>query len=64
MKLLCSIDSDRAKFLRALTGLDWLDATQYHLSIDTSVFGLDKAEDIILDTLHARFADVKIEARN
>jgi CMP/dCMP kinase len=63
MKLLCSIDSERANYLRALTGQDWLDARQYHLSLDTSVLGLDKAEDIILYTLQSRFGDIKIEPK-
>jgi len=36
-----------------------LDARQYHLSLDTGVLGLDKAEDIIIKTLQARFSDVK-----
>ena len=58
LKLISSIDRDRGSYLRALTGQDWLDARQYHLSLDTGVLGLDKAEDIILDTFRARFNDV------
>ena len=58
LKLISSIDHDRGSYLRALTGQDWLDARQYHLSLDTGVLGLDKAEDIILDTFRARFSDV------
>jgi cytidylate kinase len=58
LKLISSIDHDRGSYLRALTGQDWLDARQYHLSLDTGVLGLDKAEDIILDTFRARFNDV------
>ena len=58
LKLISSIDHDRGSYLRALTGQDWLDARQYHLSLDTGVLGLDKDEDIILDTFRARFNDV------
>ncbi len=63
LKLIGSIDHDRGFYLRALTGQDWLDARQYHLSIDTGVLGLDKAEDIILDTFQARFSEVKLGSR-
>jgi cytidylate kinase len=63
LKLIKSIDQDRGYYLKALTGQDWLDARQYHLSLDTGVLGLDKAEDIILKTLQARFGDVNLEAR-
>jgi cytidylate kinase len=42
-------DSDRArsKFVRALTGRDWCDATLYDLALDTHVSGLDRAVDVI-----------------
>ena len=63
LKLINSIDQDRGYYLKALTGQDWLDARQYHLSLDTGVLGLDKAEDIIIKTLQARFSDVNLEAR-
>jgi CMP/dCMP kinase len=59
LKLISSIDQERARYHRALTGQDWLDARQYHLSLDTSVVGLDKTEVIILETLHARFGDIE-----
>ena len=64
LKLINSIDQDRRNYLRALTGKDPLDASNYHLSLDTGIFGLDKAEDIILHTLQARFSDVNLDARN
>ena len=53
------VDKDRANYLRKLTGQNWLDARQYHISLDTSALGFDKAEDIILETLTARFKDVE-----
>ena len=58
LKLISSIDRERARYLRAFTGQDCLDACQYHLSLDTSVMELDKAEVIILETLQARFGDI------
>ena len=63
LKLISSIDKDRASYLRAFTGQDWQDARQYHLSLDTGVLGLDKAEEIILKTLQVRFGDIKLEAK-
>ena len=62
LKLINSIDQDRRNYLKALTGKDPLDASNYQLSLDTGVFGLDKAEDIILHTLQARFSDVNLDA--
>jgi cytidylate kinase len=61
LKLMCSVDQERARYLRALTGQNWLDASQYHLSLDTSAVGLEKAEDIILEVLKARVCDVEIK---
>lgn len=54
-KLIESIDRERARYFHALTGRDWNDACQYQLCLDTSVFGLDKAQEIIIDTVQARF---------
>jgi cytidylate kinase len=61
LKLINSVDQDRAQYLKALTGRDWLDATQYHLSLDTSVLGMEKAEHIIVETLHARIGDLEVK---
>lgn len=61
LKLIHSVDHERARYLRALTGRDGLDARQYHLSLDTGAVGLDKAEAIILETLRARFGDIEPE---
>lgn len=57
LKLINSGDRQRARYLRKLTAQDWTDARQYHLSLDTSVAGLDKAEYIILAAIHARFGN-------
>jgi len=63
MKLMCSVDQERARYLRALTGQDWLDARQYHLSLDTGVVGFEKAEHIILETLQALVGDIELKKR-
>ena len=44
-------DSDRARaqFARSLTKRDWCDATLYDISLNTSVFGLDRAVELIVD---------------
>ena len=60
LKLMNSVDQERARYLKALTGLDWLDARQYHLSLDTGVLGLEKSEAIILETFHIRFGDIEL----
>jgi CMP/dCMP kinase len=61
LRLMCSVDQERARYLKALTGQDWLDARQYHLALDTSYFGLEKAENIILEALQARIGEVEIK---
>jgi cytidylate kinase len=61
LKLMNSVDQERARYLKALTGLDWLDARQYHLSLDTGVLGLEKSEAIILETFHIRFGDIEFQ---
>lgn len=48
-------DHDRARYLRTLTGKDWTDARQYHLSFDTGILGLDAAEEIVMTCLRTRF---------
>jgi cytidylate kinase len=59
LKLIESIDKERDHYLRALTGQNCMDARHYHLSLDTSVVGLEAAEEIILTTLRARFGDIE-----
>jgi cytidylate kinase len=58
LKLIESIDKERERYLRALTGQNCMDARHYHLSLDTSLVGLEAAEEIILTTLRARFGDI------
>ena len=40
-------DHDRAKFIGAMTGADWIDLRRYHLAIDTERAGFKAAEEMI-----------------
>ena len=42
-------DADRAKFVRTLTGKTWCDATLYDVSLDTSVVGIERVVDVLLN---------------
>ena len=54
-KLIEKSDRERARYLRVLTNRDWSDARIYHLSIDTSVIGIEPAKEIILAGIKSRF---------
>jgi len=41
-------DAARAKFVRALTGKDWCDATLYDVTLDTAVFGHSCVADLLV----------------
>jgi len=58
IKYIESTDKMRARYIQELTGHEMNDARQYHLSIDTGVLGLEKAENLIYDYLRTRFRDV------
>jgi cytidylate kinase len=53
--LLEDSDSTRARFHRAFSGKDWLDARQYHLSLDTGIMGLDVVAQLVEAAARARF---------
>ena len=63
LKLMNSVDRERAHYLKILTGQDWLDARQYHLSLDTGLLGMEKSEAIILETFRARFGNVELQTQ-
>lgn len=54
LKLVNRIDKERKDYLHTFTGQDWLNASQYHLCLNTSVIGFDRVEDIIVAALQAR----------
>lgn len=58
LKEIRETDTARAKYYSRFTGRDWTDLREYHLAIDTSVVGLDRAEEIILDVYKDRFGEV------
>jgi cytidylate kinase len=48
LRELCqSVDAARADYLRRLYGVDWLDATQYDLALDTGRFGVTRTTELI-----------------
>ncbi|HUN54551.1 MAG TPA: cytidylate kinase-like family protein [Smithella sp.] len=40
-------DRTRAKFIRDVIGIDWMDARNFHLSLDSSVIGFDACVEMI-----------------
>jgi hypothetical protein len=56
-----SSDKARSIYLKVMTGKDWIDSRQYHLSIDTSVIGLDGTVEVILAAGKERFGDLLIK---
>ena len=47
-KMIEQSDSERARYHQLLTGTQWNDASQYHLSINTSKIGVDQSTQLIL----------------
>jgi CMP/dCMP kinase len=54
-KIIETGDKARGIYLKALTGMDWMDCRQYHLCIDTSVTSLDKVIELLLAYTQVRF---------
>jgi len=48
-------DRSRSHYIHKFTGRDMNDARQYHLAIDTSVFGFEAAKDLIVSYVNTRF---------
>jgi cytidylate kinase len=44
-------DHDRANYCRHFTGKEWGKATNYNFTIDSSVFGTEKAADLIVEAV-------------
>jgi cytidylate kinase len=47
-KMIIQSDKERARYINTFTGKDWMDATQYDISINTSKIDTDKSVEIIL----------------
>jgi cytidylate kinase len=50
-------DSDRARarFVKAVAGVNWIDAGIYDLAVDTSALGFDAVVDLIVRAVDARY---------
>jgi CMP/dCMP kinase len=48
MDLVDNFDRQRERFLRAMTGVDWLAAPNYHLCLDTGRIGMEAAGDLVI----------------
>lgn len=60
IKMIQESDKTRSRYLHNVMGLDWSDARQYHLCIDTGVLELPKVEKIVIDYLQARFGPLEL----
>jgi cytidylate kinase len=48
LRAMCqSVDAARADYIRGIFGADWLDATNYDLSLDTGRLGVERTADLI-----------------
>jgi cytidylate kinase len=47
-------DRHRSRFLQSLSGVSWLDTSQYHVSVDTGTVGLDETVDLLTRLVMAR----------
>ncbi len=53
-------DQDRARFVQAVCGCNWMDACHYDLCIQTALVGLDRAADIVKAAVEMRMRDLGI----
>lgn len=51
-KMISGSDKERALYYHAFTKIDWPDARQFDLSVDTGKIGVDKATELILNYLN------------
>ncbi|NTV88850.1 MAG: cytidylate kinase-like family protein [Clostridiales bacterium] len=56
-KMIEDSDKSRLRYHRDITGREWMDARQYHLSLDTGHIGLDMAKDIIVNCVKEHFGE-------
>jgi cytidylate kinase len=59
VRMIESSDQERRRYIRTFTGLDWFDARNYHLTIDTGVVDFATAEELItsvVERLHSENA--------
>jgi len=47
-KEMLEVDTNRARYLKQHYGLDWNDATNYHMVLNTGLLGLDGVTELIV----------------
>jgi cytidylate kinase len=62
LKMIEENDRSRSRYLHNITGVDWNDARQYHLCIDTGAIDLLQTENIVLNYLQTRFGPLEIRS--
>ncbi|MDD2234723.1 MAG: cytidylate kinase-like family protein [Desulfitobacteriaceae bacterium] len=55
LKMIEQYDNERAKYIRQVSGLDWLNACNYQLCIDTGGMGIDNAVNMIVNYIKDQF---------
>lgn len=55
IKMMEKYDEERSKYIKQISGQQWTDSKNYHLSIDIGVVGLKNAEEIIVSLAHDKF---------
>ncbi len=55
--MIAQSDETRRRFITQMIGRDWTDATNYHLSIDTSILPLPEVAELLTDFVRRRTAD-------
>jgi len=50
-------DRERAKFIRKMEGIDWTDARNFHLSLDSSVIGISACVEMIAKLVKKQIVD-------
>ena len=50
-------DTERSQYFKTFSGSSWFDVRNYTLSINTGTMGLENAEKLILDYIHAKLND-------
>ncbi len=58
VKLIEDSDKSRARYHRDITGREWIDARQYHLSLDTSRLGMEGSINIILNYIKEHYGEI------
>lgn len=55
LKMIEQYDNERAKYIRQVSGFDWVNACNYQLCIDTGMIGLDNAVNMIVNYIKDQF---------